>query len=266
MSQLFYNYPVEEFLTLDPSNTTGSPYNNMILTIEQKIPKEFENLMDVKNELYKELNSDCSELFSEIINENTNNEQEDNKIDDEKKEDLHKFNEDSALNKFSDILSEFKKEFKDVQNKFIKIDEELKNEAIKTELDINNLENMINFVNNIDKSYSEEEEIKKINENIILLSTKIKNNCKLKESKKSYVQIRMELNKYFNIIRSLNNMNTTTTCGLCLTNKIDQYINPCGHCFCGECKERLISYEGSIANANCPICRGNILDFKKLFI
>ena len=55
MSQLFYNYPVEEFLTLDPSNTTGSPYNNMILTIEQKIPKEFENLMDVKNELYGDL-------------------------------------------------------------------------------------------------------------------------------------------------------------------------------------------------------------------
>ena len=33
---------------------------------------------------------------------------------------------------------------------------------------------MINFVNNIDESYSEEEEVKKINENIILLSNKIK--------------------------------------------------------------------------------------------
>ena len=31
-------------------------------------------------------------------------------------------------------------------------------------------------------------------------------------------------------------MNTSTTCGLCLTNKVDQFINPCGHCFCSECK------------------------------
>tara|TARA_Y100000591_G_C21762379_1_gene660803 strand:- start:216 stop:998 length:783 start_codon:yes stop_codon:yes gene_type:complete len=260
MSQLFYNYPVEEYFTLDPNNNTGCPYNNMIISVEQKIPENFEQLIDVKNELYKELNSDCSEIFSEIINENN---QEDKNLDDEKKED---FSKDSALNKFSDVLSEFKNEFKSVQDKFIKIDEELKNESKKTELDIKNLESMINFVNNIDNSYSEEEEIKKINENIILLSSKIKNNSKLKDAKKSYLEIRIELNKYFNIIRSINNMNTSTTCGLCLTNKVDQFINPCGHCFCSECKDRLISYEGHISNANCPICRGNILDFKNLFI
>jgi len=256
MSQLFYNYPVEEYLTLNPGNHTICPYDNMVVSIEEKIPKEFEELLDVKNELVKELNSDSSELFTDLINED--------KKEDDKKED--NFDEDSALNKFSDILSEFKNEFKDIQDQFIKIDEILKNEVKKTELDIKNLENMINFVNNLDDSYSEEEEIKKINENIILLSSKIKNNSKLKESKKSYIEVRMKLNKYFNIIRSLNNMNTSTTCGLCLTNKVDQYINPCGHCFCGECKDRLISYEGSIANANCPICRGNILDFKNLFI
>ena len=54
----------------------------IIFAVEQKIPENFEQLIDVKNELYKELNSDCSEIFSEIINENN---QEDKNIDDEKR-------------------------------------------------------------------------------------------------------------------------------------------------------------------------------------
>ena len=45
MSQLFYNYPVEEYFTLDPNNNTGCPYNNMIISVEQKIPENFEQLM-----------------------------------------------------------------------------------------------------------------------------------------------------------------------------------------------------------------------------
>ena len=40
MSQLFYNYPVEEYFTLDPNNNTGCPYNNMIILLN-KNPRKF---------------------------------------------------------------------------------------------------------------------------------------------------------------------------------------------------------------------------------
>ena len=34
-------------------------------------------------------------------------------------------------------------------------------------------------------------------------------------------------------------MNTSTTCGLCLTNKVDQFIESLRTLFCSECKDRL---------------------------
>lgn len=256
MSQLYY--PVDSFTDLNMSNITVNPYNNIILDIEDNVCKSSsasEPILTIKNEIHKELNSDTNEIFSEIAN---------GIIDEKNKDSVQE--KDTLLKRFNELLQEFKNEYHDIQEKFINADNFLKNECKKSDSDIRNLENMINFINNIDKSYSEEEEIKKINENIILLSNKIKNNNKLKEAKQSYCESRVEINKYFDIIKSFNNMNISCICSLCLTNKIDEYINPCGHCFCTECKERLISYEGSFNDACCPICRGHIMDFKKLFI
>ena len=90
----------------------------------------------------------------------------------------------------------------------------LKNEIKKSEVDIKNLETTINFVNNIDDVNTWiEEEVKKINENIILLSNKIKKNNKNNKnqrSKKSYCESRVEINKFLDIIKSFNNMNCSS--------------------------------------------------------
>ena len=90
--------------------------------------------------------------------------------------------------------------------------------------------------------------------------------CRTKEAKRDYVRIRVELNDCFSIIKSINNLNYSNTCSLCLTNKVDEFIDPCGHSFCNACKDRLIQYEGSITDANCPTCRGFIRDFKSLYL
>ena len=42
----------------------------------------------------------------------------------------------------------------------------------------------------------------------------------------------MDKFNYFDIIKSLNNLNTSAICPLCLTNRVEVYINPCGHCNC----------------------------------
>ena len=63
-----------------------------------------------------------------------------------------------------------------------------------------------------------------------------------------------------------NNLNYSNTCSLCLTNKVQEFINPCGHCLCSDCKTRYIQYEVEQNNINCPICRGYIKDFKPLYL
>jgi len=256
MSQLYY--PLENFTDFNMNNVTLDPYTNIVLSTENTIKnssKLSENILTIKKEIYTELHSDVNEILSEVSNV----------IIDQKNKDNVEENH-TLLKRFNDILHEFKSEFIDIQNIFVESDKILKNEIQKSDIDIKNLETMINFVNNIDESYSEEEEVKKINENIILLSNKIKNNNKIKEAKQSYCDSRVEINKYFDIIKSFNNMNCSNTCSLCLTNKVEEFINPCGHCFCTECKDRLVNYERTINSACCPICRGNVLDFKKLYL
>ena len=95
---------------------------------------------------------------------------------------------------------------------------------------------------------------------------KIEKNSKFEEAKKSYAEKRKELNKYFDIIKSLNNLNVSNTCPLCLTNKIEMYIEPCGHCCCRNCKDRLLKYEGSCRDANCFICRKRINNFNSIYL
>ena len=171
----------------------------------------------------------------------------------------------NKVQEFRNVLQNFKDEFIELQDKFIVIDKKIKEETEKTDKDIKNLEVMINFVNNLDESYSETDEVKNINENIINLSDKIKTNNSLKDAKKDYIKIRVEINDCFSIIKSINNLNTTNTCSLCMNNKVEEFIDPCGHCYCTSCKNRLIHYEGGV-DMNCPICRGHIREFKQLYL
>jgi len=100
--------------------------------------------------------------------------------------------------------------------------------------------------------------------NIFIMILKLSNN--LKSAKRDYVRIRIEMNDCFSIIKSINNLNISNTCSLCLTNKVEIFIDPCGHSFCTNCKDRLIQYEGGITDTNCPTCRGYIRDFKSLYL
>ena len=270
MSQIYYPTG-DNFI-----NTTGGfiDYTNNLQTIYSNIEhhvnnnKYAEKLVVLKEELYKELTSDNEELFNEVVNE-INNEADivvdvvEDAVEDVVVDKITP--KPNKVQEFRNVLQNFKGEFLELQGKFLDIDKKIKKETEKTDKDIKNLEVMINFVNNLDESYSETDEVKNINENIINLSDKIKTNNELKDAKKDYIKIRVEINDCFSIIKSINNLNITNTCNLCMTNKVEEFIDPCGHCYCTTCKNRLIHYEGGV-DMNCPICRGHIREFKPLYL
>ena len=285
MNQLYYPLEPNNINTTDITDYSTN-IQNIYSNIEYNIKKntKSEKLVVLKDELYKELTNDNEELFHEVVEEIMNEKKSDlsdmsieedvgdnggnleNKDKSDKSDKSSNTNKPDHVQEFRNSLLYFKKEFIGLQEKFLVIDKKIKEETEKTDTDIKILENMINFVNNLDEKYSDTSEIKTINENIITLSDKIKSNNGLKEAKRDYVRIRVELNDCFSIIKSINNLNYSNTCSLCLTNKVDEFIDPCGHSFCNACKDRLIQYEGSITDANCPTCRGFIRDFKPLYL
>ena len=293
MSQLYYPLEPNQTNIINTINTTDiTDYSmnmqNIYSNVEYNIKKntKSEKLVVLKDELYKELTNDNEELFHEVVEEIMNEKKSDlsdmsieedvednegnlenkDKSEDNKSDKSSNTEKPDHVQEFRNSLLYFKKEFIGLQEKFLVIDKKIKKETEKTDTDIKILENMINFVNNLDEKYSDTSEIKTINENIITLSDKIKSNNGLKEAKRDYVRIRVELNDCFSIIKSINNLNYSNTCSLCLTNKVDEFIDPCGHSFCNACKDRLIEYEGGITDANCPTCRGFIRDFKPLYL
>ena len=256
MSQLYYPFNENDFINNTNYNDSTNFIQNIQISVENTIQKNknSEPLIELKDSLYKELTSDCSELFQEVIDG----------INKKKQEDLKKEYIDPVIS-FRNSILEFKKNFIEKQDEFIKIDLILKTEIKKVENDLKTLDNMITFINNIN-DYSETIEIKTINENILKLSKKISENTNLKSAKEKYVKIRIEINECFDMIKSLNNLSYSNTCSLCLTNKIEKFIDPCGHCLCSDCKNRLVDYDNQISNKNCPICRAYIKDFKPLYL
>ena len=290
MSNILY-YPVdqsgittENWANYTDMNNMTNIYSNVEYNIEQT-KQDNDNLITLKNNLLKLLNEDNDELIKEEIEKElkekflndieskTNNDVIDNVTDVKIVDNLNDDNNVVKIKQNKDVLKEFnnayedlKKSFHKIQNEFIEIDNTLITECKKTTEQIKNLENMINFTSKLDKNYKEDKIMEEIIERINLLATKIENNNDLENAKKEYIKKRIEINKYLDMIKSLNNLNISNICPLCLTNKIEVYINPCGHCSCTACKDRLLQYEGSCNNAKCFICRKNIEKFNTIFL
>jgi hypothetical protein len=290
MSNILY-YPVdqsgittENWGNYTDMNNMTNIYSNVEYNIEQT-KQDNDNLITLKNNLLKLLNEDNDELIKEEIEKElkekflndieskTNNDVIDNVTDVKIVDNLNDDNNVVKIKQNKDVLKEFnnayedlKKSFHKIQNEFIEIDNTLITECKKTTEQIKNLENMINFTSKLDKNYKEDKIMEEIIERINLLATKIENNNDLENAKKEYIKKRIEINKYLDMIKSLNNLNISNICPLCLTNKIEVYINPCGHCSCTACKDRLLQYEGSCNDAKCFICRKNIEKFNTIFL
>ena len=297
MSNILY-YPVdqsgittENWANYTDMNNMTNLYSNIEYNIEQT-KQDNDNLITLKNNLLKLINEDNDELIKEEIEKELKekflDEVESKNVTDDITDNLPSIdvtNDDNlndvtdndnnvvkikqnkdVLKEFNNAYEDLKKEFHKIQDEFIEIDNTLILECKKTTEQIKNLENMINFTSKLDKNYKEDKIMEEIIERINLLATKIENNNDLESAKKEYIKKRIEINKYLDMIKSLNNLNISNICPLCLTNKIEVYINPCGHCSCTACKDRLLQYEGSCNDAKCFICRKNIEKFNTIFL
>lgn len=242
------NNNYQEYNTIGPLNYTGvlpgmdNTTDNFYYVVENRIKnrKESEKAVVLKERLLKEL----QEIDESIIEEKEN----------------------PLLIEFNNVLKKFKEGYHKLQDEFIEIDNNIQGEIQRVKENIKKLDTMINFINNLDEALRSDDICKEILSKINELVAKIEKNSKFEEAKKSYSKKRLELNKYFDIIKSLNNLNVSNICPLCLTKKIEMYIEPCGHCCCKTCKERLLQFEGSCRDANCFICRKRINNFNSIYL
>jgi hypothetical protein len=142
-----------------------------------------------------------------------------------------------------------------------KYNDELK----KTKGNIDKIDCSIQFIQTCNKEYDSNEKIKSIIDSLNEYIESINNNDNLKKAKEEYIQKRKQINKHLCLLHSINGLNTSAVCPICITDKIDSYFNPCGHTTCKSCFDK----NNNISNRNnfnkCPICRENVRDVRKLY-
>lgn len=154
-------------------------------------------------------------------------------------------------------------------------------EEINSQLKSN--DDLLNDLNNLKKSMNETNKIyKNILSKAYFIEYEMKNKTKLPENfystelvnlfelSKSEIEIKNEilkeeLFKHIDkiskfkklLIKASPDLKIGNICGVCITNKINICMNPCGHTFCNSCADKM---------NNCGMCRANISSKIKLFL
>ena len=79
---------------------------------------------------------------------------------------------------------------------------------------------------------------------------------------KLYETVLKKSRENIELIDSTYNMEVSgdAPCQICKVGRINIFLEPCGHCVCFNCKEKIIETN------NCPFCRTNLLSYKKLYL
>ena len=228
---------------LNDNTSWNNNSTNIIQDINTFIPEnsEIKEVFQVKEDLIHDLNNNKLEMKNIDIKEH--------------EEKIIKFND-----SFKDLLVFFKKQ----QDLVLKKEQDLKEYYDKLEVDSKKLTDFTKFLADINNKYKDFEATS-INQSILEVSKKIKENSKGENYKKEYEKELYLLNYYFNnFLKTVNNGNLGSTCSLCLQRNVDTYMNPCGHTGCSQCinelKERMGEY-----NCNCFICRKKVIKFNALY-
>jgi len=142
-----------------------------------------------------------------------------------------------------------------------KYNDELK----KTKENVDKIDCSIQFIKTCNKEYDSNEKVKAIIDSLNEYIKTINENDNLKKAKEEYINKIKQMNKHLCLLHTINGLNTSAVCPICITDKIDSYFNPCGHTTCKSCFDK----NNNISNRNnfnkCPICRENVMDVRKLY-
>jgi lysyl-tRNA synthetase class I len=162
------------------------------------------------------------------------------------------------IDKLSEYIIEFMKDFKNQQEKMEQAESNMKQIIKDTQNDIKLLNSFIVFLKGVSSKYGNK--TGKIEKDILEICDDIDKQTKLEEIKQIYIQEKTIFFQYLNIIKLINQMNTGSTCSICLQDNVDMYFNPCGHTACSTCCEKTM-----ISTNQCPLCRKKIDKTQKLY-
>lgn len=162
------------------------------------------------------------------------------------------------IDELSEYIIEFMKDFKNQQEKLEQAESNMKQMIEDTQNDIKLLNSFIAFLKGVSSKYGKK--TGKIEKEILEICDDIDKQTKLEEIKQIYIQEKTIYFQYLNIIKLINQMNTGSTCSICLQDNVDMYFNPCGHTACSTCCEKTL-----ISTNQCPLCRKTIDKTQKLY-
>tara|TARA_B100000683_G_C12312446_1_gene482933 strand:+ start:80 stop:829 length:750 start_codon:yes stop_codon:yes gene_type:complete len=176
-------------------------------------------------------------------------------------------NKDYKNKEIDEIISKiesFQPKFMKLQDELEILNQEYNTELKNTQKTVEKINISIQFIKNTQNEYEIDNDIQDIYQKLNSYTKKLQDNDKLLDVKKRYTEKRKELNSYLYFIQKLNKWNSCAICPICITNRIDSYVNPCGHTACKECLEHNKN-NNLINNNKCPICREHINDIRKIY-
>jgi proline dehydrogenase len=216
------------------------------------------SLINMREELIKHLKGDENEGDENEGDEDGANDGNGENENESEGNDIKK-NMDQSINELSNKLIEFMKNFNKHRKNMDESEKNMKKVIMETQKDVEIMDTFIEFLKSI--SYKTDKNIEPIEKHINSICDDIKNNNKIKETKKDYINKKKIFNQHLNIIRLINQMNVGSTCSICLQDNVDSFFDPCGHTICSKCNKSNSEYSSN----TCPLCRKTIINTRKLY-
>ena len=181
------------------------------------------------------------------------------------------------FNTFKDLIEEYKKTICEIYISLNESKEKLNVNKEKYLLFLDQINTLLNSIEKISNSSEPSEEdllFKKI------LMSKLEyysNLLNLDELQRDVQRLESEFKSLSNVLKSVNSIQVACMCPLCLDNKVEYFLFPCGHTVCGKCnnKNKLtnqLSNQTLYNNNNnnnkklCFYCRTEIQSIKTLYL
>ena len=151
-----------------------------------------------------------------------------------------------------------------IQDELSDIDERFQKAVRDIESKMKVVDNMIHFIKNNPVEIADEPLLTSIIHNMKDLSKHIEENQTMVDIKKEYAEKKQQLQPYLSLISSINQLNHSHICALCLTNPVSHFMNPCGHTYCKECLDKTENPSDNKIK-ECSFCRGRIHSTHNLY-
>ena len=172
------------------------------------------------------------------------------------------------FNTFNNLIEEYKKTICETYISLNESKEKLNVNKEKYSLFLDQINKVLKSIEKINNSSEPSEEdlvFKKI------LMSKLKEYSQLlnlEELQRDVQGLESDFKNLSNVLKSVNSIQVACMCPLCLDNKVEYFLFPCGHTVCGKCNNKN-KLSNQLSNQNkklCFYCRTEIQSIKTLYL